>query len=341
MQYAGLDVATKETAICVVDDAGEVVWEGKVVTEVGVIVSTLKQRAPHMSKAGMETGPISVWLWHELRSAGVPLDCIHARAAAAALKLQVNKTDRNDARGLAQLVRSGWYRAVPMKSVATHRVRAVLIARDQIVGMCTALVNKIRGLAKTFGVVIASGKGGSFDRAVRQAMPEDPVVRALLEGLLDTLAALRERCRLLYRQLERAARADPVCRLLMSAPGVGSLTAIAFAGAIGDPTRFRRASDVGAYLGLTPTRYQSGQVDIGGRISKCGDRITRKLLFEAANSILYKAHQSLSIRVWAQELSIRSGSRKARVALARKLATILFVMMRDGVPFEKRSAAEC
>jgi transposase len=334
--YAGLDVGLKETAICVIAADGCVVWQGKVATQPEAIASALARRAPQLARAGMETGPVAVWLSHGLRDLGVPIDCIHARRAAAALKLQANKTDRNDARGLAQLVRSGWYDGVPMKSMATHRVRAIVVARDQLVRMSTALINKIRGLAKTFGIILGVGKGGSFDRAVRQAMPPDPMVRGLLESLLETLTVLREKRRNFDRQLGRIARENATCRRLTTVPGVGSITAVAFAAAIEDPGRFRRASDVGAYLGLTPTRYQSGEVDIGGRISKCGDRLTRRLLFESATVILYRTRGALGLRDWAMRLVARAGSWKARVALARKLATILFRMMRDGRDFEAR-----
>lgn len=334
--YAGLDVSVKETAICVIDGAGAMIWHGKVATRTETIADALARHAPELERAGMETGPVAVWLWHGLRDANVPLDCIHARRAAAALKLQVNKTDRNDAQGLAQLVRTGWYEPVPMKSMATHRVRAILVARQQIVGMCTALINKIRGLAKTFGVIVAPGKGASFDRAVRAGLPEDPTVRNLLESLLATLTTLRDQRRVFDRQLAKFAKENETCRRLTSAPGVGSLTAIAFAAAIEDPTRFRRARDVGAYLGLTPKRYQSGEVDIGGRISKCGDRLTRSLLFEAASVILYRTRGDLGLRDWALRIAARSGSWKARVALARKLAVVLFRMMRDRSSFEPR-----
>jgi transposase len=335
--YAGLDVSTSETAICVVDEIGSVVWEGKVPTTVEAIADALAARAAELVRVGMETGPVSVWLWHGLRRVGVAVDCIHARRAAAALKLQTNKTDRNDARGLAQLVRSGWYEPVAVKSMATYRVRAILVAREQIVSMCTALINKIRGLAKTFGVMVAPGKGGAFDRAVRRAMPDDPIVSGLFETLLATLSSLRERRRAFDRQLAGIARASGACRLLMTMPGVGPITALAFAGTVEDPGRFRRSNDVGAFLGLTPRRYQSGEVDHGGRISKCGDQLTRRLLFEAASVIMYRSRVPLGIREWAERISARSGSWKARVALARKLATILFVMMRDGTPF--RAAA--
>jgi transposase len=167
-------------------------------------------------------------------------------------------------------------------------------------------------------------------------MPDDPMIRDLFESLLGTLATLRERRRAFDRQLGRITRASAQCRLLMSAPGVGPLTAIAFASAVEDPSRFRRSSDVGAYLGLTPTRYQSGEVDIGGRISKCGDRLTRRLLFEAATVILYRTRDDFTLRSWAKKLAARSGSWKARVALARKLSTILFCMLRDGTFFVRQ-----
>lgn len=221
-----------------------------------------------------------------------------------------------------------------MKSIATHRIRAIVVAREQIVRMCTALINKIRGLAKTFGIIVGTGKGASFDRAVREALPPDPIIHDLLEGLLQTLSVLREKRRQFDRQLAQIARESAVCRRLMTAPGVGAITAIAFAAAIEDADRFRRADDVGAFLGLTPTRYQSGEVDIGGRISKCGDRLTRRLLFEAATVILYRTRTPLGLRDWATKLAARSGTWKARVALARKLATILFRMMRDERDFE-------
>ena len=187
---------------------GCVVWQGKVATQPEAIASVLGRHAPQLARAGMETGPVAVWLSHGLRDLGVPIDCIHARRAAAALKLQANKTDRNDARGLAQLVRSGWYDDVPMKSMATHRVRAIVVARYQLVRMSTALINKIRGLAKTFGIILGAGKGGSFERAVRQSMPPDPMIRGLLESLLETLTVLREKRRKFDRQLGRIARED-------------------------------------------------------------------------------------------------------------------------------------
>ncbi|GJE14605.1 IS110 family transposase [Methylobacterium longum] len=337
--YVGLDVSTKETAICVVDETGERVWAGTSRTDPDAIGAVLKRRAPGVVKVGIETGPLTVWLWHALNERGVPIVCLHARHAAAALKLQMNKTDRNDALGLARLVRSGWYRPVAVRSIETHRLRALLVARDQLVGMRTALINKIRGLAKTFGILIGPGKGGTFVRQVRAQLPDDPILTALFETLLTLLGTLQERSHEIAKQLARVARQNKICQLLMTTPGVGSITAISFVTTIEDPRRFRRSQDVGAYLGLTPRRYQSGDVDINGRISKCGDRLTRKLLFEAANAMLSRISMPLALKEWGAAIGRRSGFWKARVALARKLSVILHRMWIDERPFEPKVIA--
>lgn len=337
--FVGLDVSMKETAVCVVDEAGQRVWEDSVPSTAEAIAAIIRSKAPDLVRVGMETGPQAVWLWHTLRDQGISVDCIHARRAAAALKLQANKTDRNDAFGLARLVHSGWYEPVSIKSFDRYRMRAVLTARERIVRMCTTMINQIRGLAKTFGLRLSGGKGQVFERSVRQALPSDVVLRELFESLLSVLSGLKDQRRAFDRQLARFAREDTACRIVSSAPGVGSLTAIAFVTAVDDPARFRSACDVGAYLGLTPKRYQSGEVDIGGRISKTGDRLTRKLLFEAATVILYRASPSIALKQWGLRLSARSGSWKARVALARKLAVTLLTMWKTNTKFENRSFA--
>lgn len=335
--FVGLDVSMKETAICVVDDVGQRVWEGSVPSTADAITTAVIKKAPGLVRAGMETGPQAVWLWHALRERGVAVDCIHARRAAAALKLQANKTDRNDAFGLARLVHSGWYEPVAIKAFDRYRMRAVLTARERIVRMCTTMINQIRGLAKTFGLKLSAGKGLVFEQSVRRALPEDAVLRDLFESLLSVLSGLKDQRRAFDRQLARFAREDEACRIVSSAPGVGYLTAIAFVTAVDDPTRFRSACDVGAYLGLTPKRYQSGEVNIGGRISKAGDCLTRKLLFEAATVILYRASPSLALKQWTLRVNARSGSWKARVALARKLAVTLLTMWKTNTMFENRS----
>lgn len=270
---------------------------------------------------------------------GILVDCIHARRAAATLKLQANKTYRNDAFGLARPVHSCWYEPVATKSFDRYRMRAVLTARERIVRMSTTMINQIRGLAKTFGSTLSAGKGQVFEQSVRRVLPSDAILRDLFESLLSVLSGLKDQRRAFDRHLARFAREDEACRIVSSAPGVGSLTAIAFVTSVDGPGRFRSACDVGADLGLTPRRYQSGEVDIGGRISKAGDRLTRKLLFEAATVILNRALPSIALKQWGLHLSARSGSWKARVALARKLAVTLLTMWKTNPMFENRSFA--
>lgn len=214
------------------------------------------------------------------------------------MKLQANKTDRNDAFGLARLAHSGLYEPVAIKSFDRYRMRAVLTARERIVHMCTTMINQIRGLAKTFGLTLSAGKGRIFEQSVRRSLPDDVVLRDLCESLLSVLSGLKDQRRAFDRQLARFAREDEACRIVSSAPGVGSLTVVAFVAAVDDPTRFRSACDVGAYLRLTPKRYQSGEVGIGGRVSKTGNRLTRKLLFEAATVILYRASPLIALKQW-------------------------------------------
>ncbi|WFU14578.1 transposase [Bradyrhizobium sp. CB3481] len=152
-----MDVSQKETEICVIDGDGRRTWRGKCPSEPECIAMALHEHAPDAVRVGMETGPLAIWLW--LRALDVPIDCIHARHVAAAFSLQVNKTDVNDAFGIAQVVRSGWYRPVAIKSLQSCRVRALLSARSELVTIRTTLYNQVRGLLKTFGVVLAAGKG--------------------------------------------------------------------------------------------------------------------------------------------------------------------------------------
>lgn len=331
--HVGLDVSQKATEICVVDGDGHRVWRGQCASDPEAIASTLARQAPGTIRVGMETGPLAIWLWHGLRAFGVPVDCIHARHVAAALSLQVNKTDTNDAHGIAQVVRSGWYRPVGIKSLESCRIRALLTARGQLVAIRTGLSNQIRGLLKTFGVRLGAGVGGTFEAAVVAGCPADPMVRDAIFALLTTWRTAGERKRELERQLIRLARKDEVCRRLASVPGVGAITSLAFVTTIDDPTRFQRSTDVGAFLGLTPKRYQSGDVDIAGRISKARDRMMRSLLFEAANAIVTRLRKDSALRQWGIQLIARVGARKAKVAVARKLAVILHRIWLDGTEF--------
>lgn len=329
MEYVGLDVSQAMTAVCVIDDSGDVVWRGGCRSTPESIASVLRRRAPHAAGVGLETGPLAVWLWHALRDLGFEVVCLHARAAALALKLQANKTDGNDAHGLAQIIRSGWYRPVSVKTLGSHRLRTLLGARARLIGVQTGIGNQIRGLLKTYGIVLGVGKGKVFEDQVLAHIPEDEEVAPVVISLLEVWRSARDQRQLLDRRLEKHARRNPVCRRLMTAPGVGSITALAFVATVDDPGRFKSSRDLGAYLGLVPRKYQSGEVDRTGGITKCGDQLLRSCLFEAAHVLLHRCPADLhgsDLAEWGRAVARRSGNRKAKVALARKLAVVLHRM---------------
>jgi transposase len=332
-QFVGLDVSQAETAICVVDAAGAVQWQGKCASTPEAISATLKQKAPQAVRIALETGPLSAWHWRALSKLGLPVVCIDARHAKAALAMQVNKTDANDAFGLAQIVRTGWYREVRIKSEQSHRTRGLLAARSKLVDMRKDVSNQLRGLLKVFGHVIKPAGGQSFETQARTLAEGDPVLSTTSEVLLATRHSLAEQIARLDKLLLTQARQDPTCRRLMSVPGVGAITAVAFTATIDDPTRFRHSSSVGAYLGLTPRRYQSGTIDVAGHISKTGDCLLRSYLFEAATTLLTRVQRWSTLKAWGMRLAKRIGQKKARVALARKLAVVLHRMWADGTEF--------
>ena len=331
--FVGLDVSQKNTAICILDASGEVVWQGSVLTTPSAIRAQVVKHAAETAKIGMETGPLAVWLYHSLRNLGLDIDCIHARHVHAALSVQLNKTDRNDAHGIAQLVRSGWYQAIHVKSLACHEQRLVLIAREKLIRMRTGTINQIRGIVKTFGVVLGPGRNSVFEREVERCMEEVGSLKPVVDTLLMTWRHLNEQIRKLEKQLAKSAEKDPVNRLLMSVPGVGLLTAVSFKTAIDDPGRFARITDIGPFLGLTPKRYQSGEVNRSAGISKHGNRQTRSLLYEAALSLFKRYGKDTKLARWASELEARVGHKKAVVALTRKLATILLSIWKSGEVF--------
>lgn len=266
--FAGLDVSQAKTTVCIVDERGLVTWRGSCATSPRAIAQTLATRASSLERVGLESGPLAPWLVPELRILELPVVCLDARHARAALSVQINKSDANDADGLAQIVRTGWYREVEVKSVESHLVRATLGVRKQLVGMRTEMINQIRGLMKIFGLILPKGSGARFEASVRARLAEKAELGLVLEPLLAAWRALDDQVAALERQLVRRARRHEVCHRLMTVPGVGPLTALAFVTTVDDPTRFRRSSSVAAYLGLTPRRHQSGERDVSGRISK-------------------------------------------------------------------------
>jgi transposase len=331
--YVGLDVSLEITSICVVDDKGIVVWRGKCATTPEAITEAVRTYAPAAVRVGLETGQLSNWLTLNLRRRGLPVVCLDARHAKAALSLQINKTDANDALGLAQIVRTGWYREVAVKSMDAHTLRMLLVARSQLVSQRQTIANTIRGLLKTFGLVIARGSGGLFAVRVREQIDGNDVLVAIVEPLLVVWHAIREQVQMLDRQILARARADAAARRLMTIPGVGVVVALAYTAVIDDPARFRRSASVGAYLGLTPRRYQSGEADTSGHISKCGDALLRAYLFEAASVLLQRHARVSTLKTWGLALAKRIGMRRAKVAVARKLAVIMHRVWSDRSEF--------
>jgi transposase len=331
--YAGLDVSMEETHICIVDRNGIVLQEVKAASTPQAIVEELA-KAPACTRVVFETGRMAPMLYHGLIECGVPVVCIESRQAYQALRsLVTHKTDRNDARGLAQLARTGFFKPVHVKSLPAHAIRSLIVARKKLVGQRVTLENQIRGLAIVFGVRLPRALSPTFVGRVLAASDSIDGLSAAMRGLVAARDAVIAAVTAIDGDMKRLVRASDACRRLMTIPGVGQLTALAFTAAIDDPERFKRSRDIGAYLGLVPRRYQSGEIDYTGGISKCGDRRVRTLLYEAANVMLTRHKGPLKLKTWALAISKRSNMRKARVALARRLAIIMHAMLRDGTDF--------
>lgn len=324
-----------------IDQTGQRVWQGKTRSNPQAIAAVVRQRAPEATKVGFESGPLATWHWHELNAIGLPVVCLDARQAKAALSIQANKTDANDAHGLAQIVRTGWYRVVEVKSFDAHLLRTMIIARSKLVAVRTGIGNQLRGILKTFGFMVGKVSRGAFEDRVGELTVGNIELKSIIELLLSVWRCTCEKIQALDKQIGIHARGDEVCRRLMTAPGIGPITALAYKAVIDEPARFQRSSTVGAYLGLTPKRYQSGEMNKSGRISKCGDALLRIYLFEAANVILNRVRKWSKLKAWGVKLAKRIGVKKALVAVARKLAVILHRMWADQTNFrwtEKQTA---
>ena len=332
-RFVGLDVSQKLTAICVVDEKGRRLWRRQCATDPSQIARKVARHAGEEAHVGLETGPMTPWLVHELRGRGLDVTCLDARHVSAALTMQMNKTDQNDAEGLAQIMRTGWYRSVRIKSFEAHRARALLGARAQLVGMTTRLSNQIRGILKTFGLLPGAMRGLPFDRRVEALLADRDDLAPIVRPMLTAWRQLREQIAVFDKAVRALTKSNPTCRLLMSVPGIVVLSVLAYVSTVEDPARFSRSRSVGARTGLTPTQYQSDDVDRSGRISKCGDTLTRTLMYEAAGVILKRVKRASGLKDWAQAIAKRSGPGKARVALARKLSVILHSIWRSGEPF--------
>jgi transposase len=332
--FAGLDISMEETHVCVLDREGALVHEEKTLTTPEAIARSLA-KAPACRRVVFETGRMAPMLYHGLLERHVPILCIESRHAYQALKsLATHKTDRNDARGLAHLARTGFFKPVHVKSLSAHAIRGLIIARKKLVGQRVMLENQIRGLAIVFGVRLPRALSSGFVKQALKASDGIIGLSAAMRGLVSARSAVLSAITAIDRDMKQLAKSSEACRRLMTIPGVGYLTALAFTAAIDDPERFRRSREIGAYLGLVPRRYQSGEVDYTGSISKCGDRRVRTLLYEAANVMLTRYKKPLKLKDWALAIGQRSTMRKARIALARRLAIIMHAMLRNGTDFK-------
>jgi transposase len=322
--YAALDVSDKTTQVCVVDGSGRAVFSGACPTDPAAIAAVLKKRAPRVRRVVLETGPLSTFLYHGLVEREVPAICICARHAKSVLCAQVNKSDVHDAEGLAQMARTGWFKAIRIKQEATHMDRAALKIRAQLITAKKAMAGQLRGLLKLFGLRLGKVTTPNKRRERLVALyAQKPELEGLLHPLVDAIEALEVQISRCSRRLAAAAAADPVASRLMSAPGVGPVCALTFKTSIEDPDRFERGEDVGAFAGLAPRRSQSGEKDVRGRISKAGDPMLRSALYEAANSLVSRVKRPCALRDWGLALVERKGPKRARVAVARKLAVLL------------------
>ena len=331
-EYVGFDVSKEETTFCVKDGDGKVLARGQVATDPDALFAVLKEHCLCPGRIVLETGTLSGWLSRELGKLGIEVDVIDARQAPAVMKLQHNKTDAGDAELLAELARTGFCRAVAVKGEPAQADRVLLKARCHLVRQRRDTENTIRGLLGSLGLRFPKG-AAKLARRVRAALEERPELAVVIEPLLSSVAALKRQIERLDRAVMGRTKDDPRCRLLMSTPGVGPVTALAFVATIDDAGRFGKSRAVGAYVGLTSRRHQSGEVDYSGRISKMGDAMLRSLLYEAAHSLLTVVRKPHPLKDWARRVKKRSSHKKACVALARKLAVILHRMLITGEAF--------
>ena len=337
--YAGIDVSLERSSLCVVDATGRIVREANLASEPEALVAWFRGLGCEIVRVGLEAGPLSQWLYAAMRDAGLAVELLETRHVRDAFKAMPVKTDRNDARGIAQLMRLGWFRPVHCKSVPAQETRALLTARKLLQTKHHDVEMSLRGVLRGFGLKVGPTTARSFAGRIRELVGGHPTLTAVAEALLAARDVLGAQLRGLDKRLCKQAREDNRARLLMTAPGVGVIVALTFSAAVDDPCRFRSSKRVGAHFGLTPRKYQSGETDVTGRISKIGDAGVRTALYEAANVILTRPVKGSELKSWAARLAKRAGMRKAKVALARKLAVVLHRMLKDGTPFAASRAA--
>jgi len=332
--YAGIDVSLECSSVCVVDASGKIVREGKVASEPEALVDYFGSLRLPVVRIGLEAGPLSQWLYAAMQQAGLAVELLETRHVRDAFKAMPVKSDRNDARGIAQLMRLGWFRPVHCKSLAAQELRAMLTARKLVQSKLRDVENHLRGILRGFGLKVGKTTARSFAVRIRELVEGQANLETIAQALLAVHAVLLREFNGFEKRVRMMAREHVKARLLMTTPAVGPIVALTYAGAIDDPARFKSSKQTGAHFGLTPKKYQSGQTDVTGRISKIGDAAVREALYQAAHVMLTKPVKGCSeLKSWAMRIARRAGMRKAKVALARKLAVVMHRMLADDKPF--------
>ena len=339
-QYAGIDVSLECSSVCVVDGSGKIVREAVVPSEPEALIGWFNSLGIGLARIGLEAGPLSQWLYAAMKAAGLAVELLETRHVRDAFKAMPVKSDRNDARGIAQLMRLGWFRPVHCKSLGAQEVRAVLTARKLVQTKLLDVENSLRGILRGFGLKVGKTTDRSFAGRIQDLVEGHPNLEAIGEALLSVRSVLLREFNAFEKRVRAMSRSDARTRLLMSTPAVGPIVALTYAAAVDDPTRFKSSKQTGSHFGLTPRRYQSGETDRSGRISKIGDASVREALYQAAHVMLTKPVKGCTpLKSWAMRIARRAGMGKAKIALARKLAVILHRMLANATPFNPAAAA--
>lgn len=337
MKYCGIDVANKTSAICIMDEALAVERETECATDEDGFRQALK--GYEVLRCVLEASPLSEWLAKVLETQGFEVVVIDPRRAKAVIATK-KKTDQLDARNLARMAASGWYTEVHRKSAQARLLRSHLKAREGLVQAQRQQSNRVRGLLRAHGIRLGRVSQGAFEGRVRACVREHcSGLLAAIEALLESWRCLRRAVAQLTQHIKALVRDDAVCKLLMTAPGVGPLVSCAYVATMDDPRRFARAAQVAGYVGLVPSVHQTGETEYRGRITKEGDALLRWLLVEAAHVLLTRSRCDCALKRWGKRLEKRKGSAKAKVAVARKLAIILHRMWLTNTAFKAQPAA--
>jgi len=336
--YAGIDVSLECSSVCIVDANGKILREAKVASEPAALIGWLRSQGLSFERIGLEAGPLSQWLFAAMKGEGLAVELLETRHVRDAFKAMPVKSDRNDARNIAQLMRLGWFRPVHCKSASAQEIRAMLTARKLIQSKLQDVENSLRGILRGFGLKVGKTTKRGFAARIGELVAGHPALETIAAATLAVHMVLLREFNGFEKRLRAMSLLDAKAKLLMSTPAVGPIISLTYASAIDDPSRFTSSRRAGPLFGLTPKKYQSGETDYSGRISKNGDASVREALYEAAHIILTKPVKGCAqLKSWATRLARRAGMNKAKVALARKLAVIMLRMLKDNVPFNPQA----